>query len=87
MELLVNAGLTPIRALQAATRNPAEFIGRLDSGGTVEVGKTADLVLLDGDPLADIRNTRKITAVVVHGKLFTRSDLDGLLARAVATAR
>jgi imidazolonepropionase-like amidohydrolase len=87
MELLVNAGLTPIQALQAATRNPAEFLGRLDSVGTVEIGKTADLLLLEADPLADIRNTRKIPAVVVRGKLFTRSDLNGLLARAAAAAR
>ena len=87
MELLVNAGLTPIQALQAATRNPAEFLGRLDSVGTVEIGKTADLLLLEADPLADIRNTRKIAAVVVRGKLFTRSDLNGLLARAAAAAR
>ena len=87
MELLVAAGLTPIQALRAATRNPAEFLGRLDSAGTVEVGKTADLVLLDADPSADIRNTRKIAAVVVRGKLFTRSDLDALLARAAAAAR
>lgn len=87
MELLVKAGLTPIQALQAATRNPGEFLGHLDSLGTVEAGKTADLVLLDADPLADIRNTRKIAAVVVCGKLFKRSDLDGLLARAAAVAR
>jgi imidazolonepropionase-like amidohydrolase len=55
--------------------------------GTVQIGKTADLVLLEADPLADIRNTRKIAAVVVRGKLFTRSDLNGLLARAAAAAR
>src|SRR5262249_6488016 len=69
MELLVKAGLTPREALMAATRNPVEFLGRLDSAGTVEVGKRADLVLLDADPLADIRYTRKIAAVVVRGKL------------------
>jgi imidazolonepropionase-like amidohydrolase len=68
LELLVEAGLTPMEALQAATRNPAEFIGRLDSLGTVERGKIADLVLLDADPLADIRNTRKIRAVILGGR-------------------
>jgi imidazolonepropionase-like amidohydrolase len=87
MELLVKAGLTPMEAIRAATRNPAEFLGRLDSTGTVEVGKAADLVLLDADPLADIRNTRKIRAVVLRGKLFTDADLNGLLARAAAAAR
>src|SRR5262249_14691538 len=71
IELLVKAGLSPMQALQAATRNPAAFLGRLDSLGTVEAGKTTDLVLLDADPLADIRNTRKIAAVVVRGKLLT----------------
>jgi imidazolonepropionase-like amidohydrolase len=87
MELLVKAGLTPIQALQAATRNPAEYLGRLDSVGTVEVGKAADLVLLDADPTADIHNTRRIRAVTVRGKLFTRSDLDRLLAQAEGAAR
>jgi imidazolonepropionase-like amidohydrolase len=87
MELLVKAGLTPAQALRAATRNPAEFLGRLDTAGSIDAGKTADLVLLDSDPLADIRNTRKIAAVVVRGKLFTRSDLHGLLARAEEAAR
>src|SRR5262249_16645638 len=61
--LLVESGLPPMAALQAATRNAAQFMGRLDSQGTVEAGKTADLVLLDKDPLADIRNTRSIQGV------------------------
>jgi imidazolonepropionase-like amidohydrolase len=68
LELLVEAGLAPMEALQAATRNPAEFLGRLDTLGTVEKGKIADLVLLDADPLADIRNTRKVRAVLFGGK-------------------
>ena len=66
---LVAAGLTPMEALQAATRNAAAFFGTLDSAGTIEPGKVADLVLLEGDPLADVRNTRRIAAVVVHGEL------------------
>lgn len=69
LELLVEAGLSTMEALQAATRNPAEFLGRLGSLGTVERGKIADLVLLDANPLEDIRNTRKIHAVIVGGKL------------------
>ncbi len=87
MELLVKAGLTPMQALQAATRNPAEYFGELDSSGTVEKGKVANLVLLDSNPLTDIRYIRRISAVIVRGKLYTRADLDGLLARAAAAAR
>ena len=64
---LVASGLTPMEALQAATRNAAAFFGTVDSAGTIERGKVADLILLEADPLADIRNTRRIAAVVVHG--------------------
>jgi hypothetical protein len=80
LRLLVEAGLSPLEALQACTVNPAEFLNVADSLGTVQTGKLADLVLLDADPLADIRNTARIRAVVLNGRLLTRSDLDGLLA-------
>jgi imidazolonepropionase-like amidohydrolase len=63
LALLVEAGLTPMQALQTATRNPAQMLRRNDLG-TIAAGKLADLVLLDADPLADIRNTQKIRAVV-----------------------
>jgi imidazolonepropionase-like amidohydrolase len=82
LALLVEAGLSPLAALQAATRNAAQFVGQLDSRGTIEVGKTADLVLLDKDPLADIHNTLSIQAVVLNGKLFQRAALDAMLAKA-----
>jgi imidazolonepropionase-like amidohydrolase len=82
LALLVDAGLSPLAALQAATRNSAEFMGQLDRRGTIEVGKTADLVLLDKDPLADIHNTRSIQAVVLSGKLYPRVALDAMLAKA-----
>jgi hypothetical protein len=82
LALLVDAGLPPLAALQAATRNAAEFMGQLDRRGTIEVGKTADLVLLDKDPLADIHNTRSIQAVVLGGKLYSRAALDAMLAKA-----
>lgn len=86
LALLVEAGFTPLEALQTATRNPAEFLGQLDSHGTIERGKIADLVLLEADPLADINNTRKIAAVVLGGKLLSKLQLkemlDGLEARA-----
>jgi imidazolonepropionase-like amidohydrolase len=76
---LVRAGLTPAAALRAATLGPAEFLGAADSMGTVALGKVADLVLLDADPLVDIRNTRSIRAVILHGRLFSRAALDSLL--------
>lgn len=78
LELLVRAGLTPREALQTATRNPAEFLGRLNDLGTVERGKLADLVLLDADPLDDIRNVRKVHAVVFDGKFIPKATVDRL---------
>lgn len=79
LELLVQAGFTPMEALQTATIKPAEFIGIADSLGTVEPGKIADLVLLDANPLEDIRNTRKIAGVVIDGHYLSKQDLDKLL--------
>jgi hypothetical protein len=67
LELLVASGLTAAQALRSATLAPAGYLGAA-SLGAVEEGKSADLVILDGDPLADIRNTRKIAAVVLGGK-------------------
>lgn len=63
MALLVDAGLTPMEALQTATVNPARFLGV--SAGTVEPGKIASLVLLDANPLENIRNTTRIHAVIL----------------------
>jgi imidazolonepropionase-like amidohydrolase len=77
---LVEAGFTPLQALQAATTKPAEFLGRNETQGTIQAGKRADLVLLDANPLADIHNTQKIRAVIVNGRLLERADLDALLA-------
>ncbi len=70
LELLVQAGLTPMEALQAATHNAAEFLGKKKEWGTIEKGRAADLVLLDANPLEDIRNTRRISAVVVGGRVL-----------------
>jgi hypothetical protein len=86
LEYLVEAGLSPMEALQTATRNPAEFLGLLSETGTVEENKTANLVLLDANPLEDIRNTRKIRAVFLNGRLLTRQDLDQVLERISAFA-
>ena len=86
LSLLVEAGLPPMAALQAAIIGPARFMGQAERRGTVEVGKVADLVLLDRDPLADIHNTTSIRAVILGGKLMPRASLDAMLAEAEATA-
>lgn len=70
LELMVKAGLTPSEALATATRNAAEFLGRQKQWGTIERGRMADLVLLEGNPLEDIRNTRRIAAVVLGGRVL-----------------
>lgn len=77
LELMVEAGLTPHQVLTAATRGGAEAMGRSADLGTVEEGKLADLVILDADPLADIRNTRAIHRVLKGGKLFDPADCCG----------
>lgn len=86
MRLLVEAGLPPMAALQAATRNASVALGWQELG-TVEVGKQADLVLLDADPLLDIRNTSAIRAVIRGGRVLSKPVLDGMLARARAEIR
>lgn len=82
LELLVASGLSPAQALRAATLAPASFLGIADTSGSIAIGKRADLVVLDADPLLDIRNTRRIRAVLLDGRLLTRSALDALLADA-----
>jgi len=87
LELLVEAGFTPMEAIQAATLNPAKYLGREKELGTIESGKLADLLLLDANPLVDIRNSQKIRAVVVNGRYLSRADLDSMLSRAEAAAK
>jgi imidazolonepropionase-like amidohydrolase len=87
LALFVQAGLSPMQALQTATYNAAKCLGKLDSMGTVERGKVADLVLLDANPLQDISNTQKIAAVVVGGKIFGKTALQKMLAQIEATAK
>ena len=80
LALLVKAGLTPLEALQAATINPAKFLGESDMVGTVERGKIANLILLEKNPLEDISNTQRIDGVVLNGKFFPRPVLRMMLA-------
>jgi hypothetical protein len=79
MAIMVDRGVTPLVALQAATLNPAKLLQATDSLGTVAKGKLADLVLLDANPLEDITNTTMIRGVVANGRYFDRAALDKLL--------
>ncbi|MDQ4145813.1 MAG: amidohydrolase family protein [Actinomycetota bacterium] len=75
LELLVNSGLTPAEALRSATLHAADALGRGDDLGTLQPGKFADLVIVDGDPVADIRAIKRIDTVFKDGHAFKRSDL------------
>ncbi len=79
LQILTEAGLSPLQAIQAATINPARLLGREATQGSIAVGKRADLVLLDADPVADIVNTRRIAAVVVRGRLLSKADIDRMI--------
>jgi imidazolonepropionase-like amidohydrolase len=79
LKLFVEAGLTPMQALETATTNPAIFLGLSKTWGRVERGFTANLVLLSADPMADISNVSKIDSVVVSGQRLDRAQLDQLL--------
>jgi imidazolonepropionase-like amidohydrolase len=86
LALLVEADLTPLAAVQAATINAARFMGQSDRRGTIGVGKIADLVLLDRNPLVDIHNSTSIRAVILGGKFMSRASLDAMLAEAETLA-
>jgi imidazolonepropionase-like amidohydrolase len=75
LELYVRAGLTPMEALQAATIVPARVMGLERESGTLERGKRADLVILDGNPLDDIRQVRRVHAIVAAGRLYRPGPL------------
>ena len=77
--LYVRYGLTPQQALQSAVVNGPRFLGKLDRYGSIDSGKAADLLVLDADPLADIRATRQIHLVVSHGQPSDRARLDRML--------
>ena len=84
LEALVAAGLTPYHALVTGTRNVALYFGTADRTGTVELGKVADLVLLDGNPLAHVANTTRISGVMARGVWVPREELDRRLAEIAA---
>ena len=75
-------GMSPASVLQAATVNPAKFFNMLNLLGTIQPGKLADLVLLDANPLLDIKNTRLVNGVIVNGKYLDRRALNDVLRQA-----
>jgi amidohydrolase family protein len=77
--LYVELGMTPIEALRSATTVPAEFLQLSDSLGTVDKGKLADMVILDKDPLDDIRHSSTIHAVIANGKVYDKSFVDNII--------
>jgi adenine deaminase len=80
---MADVGFSPYDVLRTSTYNPALYLGELDEFGTVELGKRADLVLLEANPLEDIANSREIAGTMVQGHWYSRADLD-LILEAVA---
>jgi imidazolonepropionase-like amidohydrolase len=87
LAMLVESQLTPMQALQTATINPARFFKQTRSAGTIERGVIADLVLLDANPLDDIKNIDRIYTVIVQGRVVDRRALDTMLAEIETAAR
>jgi Amidohydrolase family len=81
-DLLARAGVAPLRVLQMTTLDPARFLRREASMGSVERGRNADLVLLDADPTQDVANLHRIAAVVRAGRYLSRADLNAIESRA-----
>lgn len=84
MEAMAAAGLTPYQILEAGTRNPAVYLGAPSEFGTVEVGRRADLILVDANPLADVRNAAKRSGVMLRGRWYPQSELDAMIAQSGA---
>lgn len=85
--LVEQVGLTPMEALISATRAPAEFFGMDGNLGTIQEGKIADMVLLDSNPLDDIKNARSIVAVVCGGKWISKSEIQEMLSQCAVRAQ
>ena len=81
LEWFTRAGFLFWKPLQTAMINPVRFLGREDSQGTVEVGKRADLVVLEADPLVDIRNVTRISSVILRGTLMMKPSIDSIVAK------
>lgn len=79
LDLFVQAGMTPVQVLRAAAWEPVRYLAATDSMGTVAAGKVADLVVLEGNPLTDVRHVRRIRAVVANGVAYDRAALDALI--------
>jgi imidazolonepropionase-like amidohydrolase len=79
LQNLIECGLSNYDALKTATVNPATYLGILIRTGTIESGKEADMILLEGNPLDDIRNTRKIISVFSNGKMYDKKQIGELL--------
>jgi hypothetical protein len=84
LEELVAAGLTPYQALRASTTNPFEFLGELEEAGTVEVGKRANLVLLEANPLKNISNTQRIAGVMIQSRWLSKAEIKAGMDEVVA---
>ncbi len=83
--LFVEFGMTPMDALRTATINPVKYLNMTDSLGTIEPGKRADMILLNGNPLTNIANTKNIFGVMINGKLFTSGELDKMKETVIKT--
>ena len=75
----MEAGLSPYEAIEAGTRNAAVVLGKSDEFGTVEIGKRADLILLEGNPLLDVSNIQKRAGVMVRGRWLAEERLQSML--------
>ena len=87
LSFFVQGGLSPMDALRSATYEPARYLNALDSMGTVQQGKIADLVLLDANPLQNIINTRRIAAVIWNGRVIDAAERGAILRRAEEAAK
>ena len=87
VRLFAEAGLTPLAALQTATTHPVAFFGLQNKLGSVSAGKLAEIVLLDGNPLSDLHSLDQIDAVITHGQVFRKAELQAMMATAAAVAQ
>jgi imidazolonepropionase-like amidohydrolase len=85
LEWLTKAGFTPLQSLQTATINPARSFGCESSDGPIDIGKRANVLLLEADPTLDIRNIDDIAAVIIRGKLLTKPAIDRIVSRHLRT--